>query len=119
MGVVVARYEIFTYTTNRKKKPITEWLTGLSVRDQAAISTRVRRICQGNLGNYKVIRGVKGLIELRLKQGPGYRVYCGRQGRAVVILLCGGNKGSQKRDIARAKEYWEDYLLRKIVEDWE
>jgi putative addiction module killer protein len=54
--------------------------------------------------------GAKGLYELRIYYGPGYRLYYGYQGDKLIILLCGGDKKSQGRDIIKAKEYWQDYL---------
>ncbi|CBW76722.1 Hypothetical cytosolic protein (plasmid) [Mycetohabitans rhizoxinica HKI 454] len=53
------------------------------------------------------------MLELRVHVGPGYRVYCGRHGNALVILLCGGDKRSQTADIRRAKEYWIDWKRRQ------
>jgi putative addiction module killer protein len=62
------------------------------------------------LGNFGDVRSVgDGVQELRIHFGPGYRVYFGRVGDAVIILLCGGDKGSQDRDIERAQEYWRDH----------
>jgi putative addiction module killer protein len=54
----------------------------------------------------------EGVHEVRIHFGPGYRIYFGREGDAVVILLRGGDKGSQDRDIERAQEYWRDYRSR-------
>jgi putative addiction module killer protein len=53
------------------------------------------------------------VFELRIHAGPGFRVYYGREGHAIVILLCGGDKGSQARDIERAEAYWRDHRSRK------
>jgi putative addiction module killer protein len=53
-----------------------------------------------------------GVLELRIHFGPGFRVYFGREGASVVILLCGGDKSSQERDIDRAMEYWRDHRSR-------
>ena len=61
----------------------------------------------GNLGDYKPLGD--GVYELRIKAGPGYRVYFGILGNSVILLLCGGDKGSQDRDILKAKEYWSRY----------
>lgn len=61
----------------------------------------------GHLGDTKFIG--EGLFELRIFFGPGYRLYFGTQGPKIVILLCGGDKSSQKKDIAKAKEYWATY----------
>jgi putative addiction module killer protein len=55
----------------------------------------------------------QGILELRVDTGPGYRVYFGKDGRSVVILLCGGSKASQHKDIVDARERWKDYRSRK------
>lgn len=80
----------------------TKWLGGL--RDTAArlrIAARIRRVEIGNIGDAKYFDGIG---ELRIDHGPGYRVYFVKIGSAVVILLCGGDKSTQKRDIAKAKQ---------------
>jgi len=65
------------------------------------------------LGNFSNVKGVgAGVFEYRIDFGPGYRVYFGQVGTQLVLLLCGGDKGSQKRDIKTAKEYWADYRRR-------
>ena len=61
----------------------------------------------GNPGNSKAVG--EGVYELRMDSGPGYRVYFGQAADSIVILLCAGTKGTQTRDIARAKRYWADY----------
>lgn len=79
------------------------WFADL--RDRAAkarIGTRVRRLALGNPGDVRFI--ADGVLELKLDFGPGYRIYYMRKGRAVIILLTGGDKGSQNRDIRRAIE---------------
>lgn len=78
------------------------WLKNLRDRTaKAKIQTRLRRLSLGNLGDVRPIGS--GLSELRIDQGPGYRVYFMRRGPVIVVLLCGGDKNSQKRDIALAK----------------
>lgn len=80
-----------------------KWLDGL--RDQNArirIATRIRRMELGNPGDVKSVGN--GVHEMRIPYGPGYRLYYATMGTTVVILLCGGDKSSQKRDIATAKE---------------
>ena len=79
-----------------------DWLTALrDVQARARIAKRIDRIAQGNFGDAKSVGD--GVSELRFTFGPGYRVYYTRRGDVVVILLCGGDKGSQERDIERAK----------------
>ena len=78
------------------------WLEGLT--DQRAVNRIVQRIVRmrsGLFGDVKAVGG--GVSEMRIDHGPGYRVYYTQRGQVVVILLCGGDKGSQARDIARAK----------------
>lgn len=86
----------------RRTAEFLDWLTALrDVQARARIAKRIDRIAMGNLGDTKPVG--EGMSELRFTFGPGYRVYCTRQGDVVVILLCGGDKGSQERDIERAK----------------
>jgi len=70
-----------------------------------------RRLAFGTFGDWKAVGD--GVCELRIHLGAGYRVYFGRDGKTVVILLCGGEKRSQDADIRRAKRYWKDYETRK------
>ena len=80
----------------------TRWLDGL--RDAAGrlrVVARIRRVEIGNIGDAKYFDGIG---ELRIDHGPGYRLYFVKAGSAVVILLCGGDKSTQKRDIAKAKQ---------------
>ncbi len=100
------------YVTENGKEPFTEWLTGLKDnRIRARIRRHLDRVQSGNLGDFKRI-GQK-LIELRLFFGSGYRIYCCEDGQNLIILLCGGNKHSQKQDIKKADEYLADYMNRK------
>ena len=86
------------------------WLRGLrDDRAAAKIIDRVERLALGNSGDVKPVG--EGVSELRISHGPGYRVYFTRRGATLVILLCGGDKGSQHRDIAAAKR-----LARNLLE---
>ncbi len=76
-------------------------------RAKARIQTRVDRLSLGLFGDWKSVG--EGVFELRISEGKGYRVYYGKEGEAIVILLCGGNKSSQTKDIKQAKIYWKDY----------
>jgi putative addiction module killer protein len=84
-----------------------EWLDGMADRRAAArIAQRIVRLQAGLLGDAKSVGD--GLMELRVDAGPGYRVYFLQRGRVLIILLCGGDKKSQRRDIDRAKALAED-----------
>jgi len=72
---------------------------------------RLRQIEAGNFGDCGAVG--EGLIELRVHVGPGYRAYCGRHGKAMVLLLCGGDKSTQARDIRRAKDLWSEWKRRQ------
>lgn len=78
---------------------------------KTAIGKRLRRVETGNLGDCKPVG--KGVSELRIDVGPGYRIYFGLRGTTLVVLLCGGDKSSQDRDITTAKTYWMDWKRRQ------
>ena len=93
------------YTTPDGRCPFDDWtLTLKDVRARAKIRARIARLRDGNFGDAKPIG--EDVQELRVHYGPGYRIYFARQGRAVLLLLCAGDKQTQPRDIARAKRYW-------------
>ena len=97
------------YTTRNGKQPFIEWLNDL--RDMTAtaqINVRVRRLTLGQTGIVEPVG--KGVFEMKINHGPGYRVYFAELGKEVVVLLLGGDKSSQKRDVEKAKLYWADYL---------
>lgn len=103
---------LLRYQGEDGREPFTEWLN--AVRDrmaQARIRVRLRQVESGNLGDCAPVG--EGVIELRVHVGAGYRVYCGRHGAAVVLLLCGGDKGSQPADIKKAKALWSDWKRRQ------
>jgi len=103
--------ELRRYQLSDERIPVSEWLSSLrDSRARAQIEVRLRRVSSGNLGDTKPVGD--GVSELRVDVGAGYRVYFGKQGQALVILLCGGDKGSQQSDIAIAKTYWTDWKRR-------
>lgn len=82
-----------------------EWLQGLiDIKGQTRIMARIRLAGLGNFGDCKPVGA--GLSEMRIDVGPGYRVYFGQTGQAVYLLISGGDKSDQKKDIARAKQFW-------------
>ena len=87
----------------RQSDVFAAWFAGLRDHQaRARITVRIRRLSLGNPGDVKPVGG--GVSEMRVDYGPGYRVYFARRGDLVVVLLCGGDKRSQSRDIARAIE---------------
>ena len=104
----ITPWEVEVYTTPQGKQPFTEWINSLKDAQGAnKILLRIRRIQTGNLGNHKFI--ADGVFELRIKFGPGYRVYFGKVENRIILLLCGGDKSSQESDIGQALPYWADY----------
>lgn len=104
--------DLFRYQQTDGREPFTEWL--IAVRDKIAaarIRLRLRQVEAGNFGDAAAVG--EGVIELRIHVGAGYRVYCGRHGKSVVVLLCGGDKSTQARDIRRAKELWLEWKRRQ------
>jgi putative addiction module killer protein len=93
------------------REPFSDWLKSLKDRQgRAAIEARLARLRVGNLGDYR--RLAADLCEMRIHAGPGYRVYFGDVGNEVAILLWGGDKGTQQRDIQKAKQYWDEFKSR-------
>lgn len=102
---------IAIYETEVGKRPFKLWLD--SLRDKvtvARINARLSRIEHGNFGDSKSVGN--GVMELRLVFGTGYRIYYGLDGEKLVVLLSGGDKSTQEKDIQLAHEYWNDYLRR-------
>jgi putative addiction module killer protein len=87
--------------------PFRGWLNGLDTKTSARIQARVLRFETGNLGDHKAVGG--GVYEARCAFGPGYRIYFARSGGSIVLLLVGGDKASQRRDVRQARRLWDDY----------
>lgn len=100
--------KIQIYVDQNGREPFTEWLKSIrNRRTQKRIQTRIDRLEAGNLGDYRSVGD--GVFELRFQFGPGYRVYFGESENTIIVLLCGGDKSSQARDIEQAKTYWRAY----------
>ena len=96
------------YRTSDGRVPFAEWYDKIQdLTLQSRIDKRLERMANGNFGDHRSV-GV-GVFELRFHFGAGYRIYFAEVGNAIVLLLCGGDKASQTRDIERAKEYWSQY----------
>ena len=108
--------QVIVYANENAKEPFTEWLYSLrDVMARKRILARVSRLEQGNYGDCEPVG--EGVSELRLFFGSGYRVYFGEHGNEIVVLLCGGDKSSQTKDIQQAKVYWKGYLSHDQIQN--
>ena len=90
------------------KTPFEEWFKKLSFEEEVRIDNYVKRLAAG--GAKKNIRALgDSVFEIKINYGPGFRVYFGEIDSTIILLLLGGNKSTQKRDIKKAKEYWRSY----------
>ena len=99
------------YADEKGKEPFRDWLYGL--RDRAAFARITVRLDRVELGNFGLCKSFgNGVFELKIDYGPGYRVYCAISGKTVVLLLLGGDKSTQVKDIETAKSYWASHRER-------
>jgi putative addiction module killer protein len=105
------RIELRRYKTPSGQVPFSVWLEGRDNVTGARVRAHVDRMRTGNLARSRQVG--RGVSELKIDFGPGYRIYYLRDGDAVVVLLCAGDKGSQQADIQRAHEYAADYWRRR------
>ena len=106
--------EIREYVDTRGNSPFGRWFDDLDARSAARVRTALARMEAGNLSSTKGVGG--GVMEFRLHFGPGYRIYFGRDGDALIVLLGGGTKVRQHKDIQDARELWQEYRGRKKLE---
>jgi len=99
--------EIRVYQTEEGREPFWEWLDGIADQEaRGIVLNRIDRVERGNLGDCQAVG--EGVFELRIDFGPGYRVYFGQDGD-LVVLLGGGTKRTQSKDIPRAQAHWRNY----------
>lgn len=106
--------KIRVYVDTGGRSPYARWFDGLNARAAAKVVTALVRMEQGNLSNAKGVGA--GVSEYRLDFGPGYRVYFGKDGDTLIILLGGGTKKRQSKDIEAAQNLWREYKQRKRQE---
>ena len=104
---------VIYYADQDGREPFAEWLESLSIPFQDRVFRRLQRVQLGNFGDHKGVG--EGIHELRLHFGKGYRIYYGQDGDDIVLLLCGGDKSRQRKNIKQAKRYWEAYQMNKDV----
>lgn len=95
------------FITSDGRIPFREWVVGLDVTIRARIQVRILRFESGNLGDHKSVGN--GVWEARMPFGAGYRLYFGMDGIKIIVLLVGGDKSSQTKDIKLAQKYWREY----------
>ena len=99
--------DVLIFEDRNGNQPFAKWLDSLDAVMRGRIENRILRLYHGNYGDHKALQD--GLKELRFHFGAGYRVYFGEEGKKIVLLLCGGDKGSQAGDIKKAIGYWKEY----------
>ena len=103
--------EVRLYVDSSGRCPFEEWLCNLKdIKARMRIRVRIVRLEAGNFGDCKGLRD--GVQEIRIDHGPGYRVYLSRQGRMIILLLCGSDKRDQDREIENAIGYLKDWKRR-------
>ena len=111
-ALMTKHYDINVYETGNGKEPYTEWVESLDQTASARIDARLTRIEKnGNRGDCEPVGD--GVFELKLDFGPGYRIYFGYETDKMLILLLGGYKKGQQKNIDKAREYWREYISQK------
>lgn len=108
----IAPLEVRLYRTDADACPFLDWRSSLDGTIRRAVDARLERLRRGLLGLCRSVG--EGVFELKLALGPGYRIYFGREHRAIVILLHAGDKKRQSADIEKAHMYWKDHLRRSL-----
>ena len=107
-------FGIGEYTDTEGRSPYARWFDRLNARAAAKVTTNLIRIEQGNMSSVK--GAGEGIFESRIDFGPGYRIYFGREGSVLIILLGGGTKKRQQHDFETARARWREYRRRKRQE---
>src|SRR6266404_796547 len=107
----MAEIAVREYLDLNGRSPYQKWFNTLPESTAARVAIAILRLEEGNVSNVKGVG--EGVFECRSNWGPGYRVYLGKDGDTVVILLGGSSKQRQAEAIARAREHWGDYKARK------
>lgn len=103
--------ELLYFVTEEGQQPFEDWFIDLDATASARVTVALQRLRQGNFSSLKTVG--EGVLECRVDFGPGYRIYLGRDGDALIILLTGGTRKRQQRDIDAAKTLWASYKRRK------
>lgn len=101
------------YQDEQGRSPFGRWFARLNAQAAARVGRVLYRLAEGNTSNVKAVG--RGVSEYKLDFGPGYRIYFGQDGETLVVLLAGGTKQRQSRDVATAQRHWRDYRRRKRI----
>ncbi|MCV6594870.1 MAG: type II toxin-antitoxin system RelE/ParE family toxin [Silicimonas sp.] len=104
-------FEVIVFFSEDGASPFEDWFNNLDALAAVKVTTAIARIEAGNLGDVKPVG--QGVSERRIPFGSGYRLYFGQDGETLIVLLAGGTKRRQPRDIARAQVLWAEYKRRK------
>ena len=105
-----ARIRVVEYLHQLGRSPFASWFEGLAAQPAAKVSAALYRLGEGNFSNVEGVGG--GVFERRIDSGPGYRIYFGKHGNAIVVLLGGSTKRRQQASIDAAKLRWAEYRSR-------
>jgi len=105
-------FEIIVFANTTGKEPFVDWLKSCDSTTRAVVFSRLDRVEQGNIGDHKSVG--ENLFELRIHSGAGYRIYFGKIEKTIILLLTGGKKSSQKKDIEKARKYWSEFQGREV-----
>lgn len=101
-------WQVVDYIEGKGRIPYREWFQSLrDFKAQAVIDARLARLRLGNFGKCEPVG--QGVFELKIYYGPGYRIYFGKSTSKIILLLCGGDKSTQKKDILTAYRYWRQF----------
>ena len=104
----MATKSIFYYVTESGKMPFLDWMNKLDMKSEIIVDRLIQRVAQG--GSKKSIKSVKdGVFEIKIPHASGLRVYFAEDGDTIIVLLVGGDKKTQTKDIKKAKDYWSSY----------
>ncbi len=101
------------YQDEQGRSPFSRWFARLNAQAAARVARALYRLAEGNFSNVKAVG--RGFSESKLDFGPGYRIYFGQDGETLVVLLAGGTKQRQSRDVVTAQAHWRDYRRRKRI----
>jgi putative addiction module killer protein len=113
---VVVTMRLVQYVAAYGRSPFSEWFLALDPTARAKVTVHLTRMECGNLSNVEPVGS--GVCEKKINWGPGYRIYFGRDGDELVVLLAGSDKSSQAESIKRSIGYWDDYKQRKSSRQW-